>query len=203
MHAAQKPKQIDHQQKQQKKKKDSPLRTTTPQRHTPTPHIANLRLRTFLTRTIRRPPTNLALIRIKQAHKRATRLHRLRHAVPERSVQRGRGRPSRRVAVRLPRGVFQGKRRAPLPTTTLQILERLHIGDEGPRVDDVEATRVDFVQAEAGVQVRQRRDRGPDPGGGVGVRDVRRGGVVGVVDQDLVFVRVAEEDVGDDVGEGE
>jgi hypothetical protein len=65
--------------------------------------------------------------------------------------------------------------------------ERRDVGNEGVGLVDVEVAGVDLVQSETTVQVRQRRLRGLDCA------------VVGEIDHELVLVRVAEEQVGDDV----
>lgn len=71
---------------------------------------------------------------------------------------------------------------------------------EGVRFVDVEGGGVDFVHAEAGVEVGEGCDAGANPARGEGGVAGLDGAVVGIVDHLLVFVGVTEKDVGDDVG---
>ena len=180
-----------------RQKQDSPLRTANPQRHTPTPHIADLRLRARRTRTIRAHHATLPLVRIMQAHQTGILLHRFRDKVPERRVQRRTVRPAEGVVggagvvFVAPDGAGEGG---------VEGREGGDVGVVGGGVVDVEVAGVDDVHAVAGVEVGERGDGRADPGGGEGRGRGLGGAVVGVVDHEFVFVRVAEEDVGDDVG---
>ena len=125
-------------------------------------------------------------------------LHRLGHLVPPGRVQRRGRRPAADHGVRVAGGVLKlvdgpGDGR-------VEFRERVHVRVEGVGVHDVEGARVDLVHAEARVEVRERRHRRPDPAGRERVRRVLHRAVERVVDHELVFMRVAEEDVGDDVG---
>lgn len=73
------------------------------------------------------------------------------------------------------------------------------IGEVGIGVIDAEITRVDFVHTIAGVQVGQGRDRGSHPADIDGMVGILHRAIVGVVNQCLVFVGVAEEDASDNV----
>jgi hypothetical protein len=75
------------------------LRTATPQRTTPTPHIADFRLRTGIIRAVWSFDTDLALVPIMNTYQRTVRLHGLCHFVPVCCVQRGGGRPAADRAV--------------------------------------------------------------------------------------------------------
>jgi len=173
-----------------------PLRTRQPQRRTPTPHVANLGLPTRLTRTIRTLDTQPTLILILRLHQPQILLHRLRHPVPKRRIKRRVRRPAHRRRVRRARGVLIAVRRP----GGGQSREGRHVCVEGVRIINVEVTRIDFVHAEPRVEVRERGDAGADPSGGEGVGGVAHGAVVGVVEEELVLVGVAEEDPRDDVG---
>ena len=74
------------------------------------------------------------------------------------------------------------------------------IGIPGVGFVDFEGVGVDFVHAEAAVQVRERCHGGADPAYGLGVGGYALRAVLGVIDHDLVFVGVTEEDVGNHVG---
>ena len=74
------------------------------------------------------------------------------------------------------------------------------VGVPGIGLVDFERAGVDFVHAEAAVKICQWGYGGADPAGGLGVGGCALRAVLGVVDHDLVFVGVAEEDIGNDVG---
>ena len=78
--------------------------------------------------------------------------------------------------------------------------EGIDIRIPGIGVVDVEGGGVDFVEAEAAVEIGEGRDARADPARSQCVGGGLHGAVLGVVDHDFVFVGVAEEDAGDDVG---
>ena len=115
--------------------------------------------------------------------------------MPERCIQRRIFRPIRRRAVGVAGAVFELEDRA----VRVQRWEGVHVRVEGVGVVDVEGACVDLVEAEAAVEICQRGDAGADPPWCQCCVKGLDAAVVGVVDHLLVLVRVAEEDVGDDV----
>lgn len=129
--------------------------------------------------------------------KRVIGLHRLGHFVPVRRIQWSGGRPAADHRIRVTSRVFEleywpANRR-------VKLRERIHVREESVCFHDIEGIRVDLVHAEAGVDVRERRDRGANPAGRESMGEVLDRAVEGVVDHELVFVGVAEEDIGDDM----
>ena len=172
-----------------------PLWALSTQWCTPAPHIANLRLCTCLIGAIRRHHTTLAFKSIELGHQADVLLHGFGDRMPIRSIERSIIGPSDLISfpgrvLDLVRGSRGG---------SIEIRKAGDVGVPSVSVVDVEGAGIDLVHAEAAVQVRERCYAGADPAGcqGVGGGDVAGG--VGVVDHELVLVRVAEEDVGDHV----
>ena len=116
--------------------------------------------------------------------------------MPVRRIQRRVGRPRVRD-VRIARRVLEFVRRP--AGVEAQRGKSADVGVEGVGFVDVEAPRVDFVQPETGIQVRQRRHARPDPAGRQRRLRILHGAVVRVVNHLLVLVRVPKKDVRDDV----
>lgn len=171
------------------------LHTLLAESYAATPHVTNLGCRARRARTVRTLDAALALQGVESANQADVLLHSLGHGVPERSVQRCVRRPFSRRTISRARAVleFESGSRA------VQLRERRDVRVESVRIVDVEAASVDLVQPETGVEVRERRDTGAYPTGRERIRSRLSGTVVGVVDHELVFVCVAEEDVGDNV----
>ena len=176
-----------------------PTNTRLRDGRTPTPHITNLGLLTFLGITggslIGLPP----LVRVMQIHEVDIPFHGLGDAVPKVCVQRRLRIPPTfdKGCIGVPRGVLEF-----VPWTGLggiQLVVGGDIAEEVVGIVHAEIARVDLVQSETAVHVGHGRDAGTDP-----ARHERRVGgldarVAGVVDGELVLVGVAEEDVGDDM----
>jgi hypothetical protein len=124
-------------------------------------------------------------------------LHRLGHFVPVRRIQWGGGRPATNHRIRVTSRVFELVYRP--ANRRVKLRERIHVREESVCFHDIEGIRVDLVHAEAGVDVGERRDRGANPAGHEGMSGVLDRAIEGIVDHELVFVSVAEEDIGDDV----
>ena len=129
--------------------------------------------------------------------KRVIGLHRLGHFVPVRRIQWSGGRPAADHRIRVTSRVFELVYRP--ANCWVKLRERTHVREKSVCLHNIEGIRVDLVHAEAGVDIRERRDRGANPAGHEGMGRVLDRAVEGVVDHELVFVSVAEEDVGDDV----
>jgi len=76
---------------------------------------------------------------------------------------------------------------------------RVYVTPPRVRIEDIECGRVNFVHAETGIQIRERRDRGSYPGRrersiGANVRPV-----VSVEDRKLILVGVTKENISDDM----
>lgn len=154
------------------------MRTATPQRSTPTPHIADFRLRTGITRAVWSFDTDLALVLIMNTDQRTVSLHGLCHFVPVCCVQRGGGRPAADRAVGVAGRVLElidcqgGLAKALEVIAELQtwssesgveFRERVYVSVEGICLHDVEGVGVNYVHTEAGVEIRERRDGGANP----------------------------------------
>ena len=174
------------------------MRTAPSQRSISAAHIANLGLGTRLVGAVGRLDAGFALVGILNADQGVVGFHRLGHLVPPCRVERGGGRPAADDGVGVAGRVLEFIHRA--GDGGVEFREGVDVGVEGVGVRDVEGVGVDFVHAEAGVKVRERGDGGADPAGGERVGRVLDGAVEGVIDHELVFVGVAEEYVGDDVG---
>lgn len=132
-----------------------------------------------------------------QTHQPGIFLHGFSDSVPECRVQRCVFIPFRRGTVYLASGVFEFKRR-----TYLCGIENGKIRDVAEkciRFVNVKVARVDLVETEPAVHVRQGCYTRDDPARRQGCGSVLDCAVVGVVDYELVLMSVAEEDVGDDV----
>ena len=173
-----------------------PLRTAPPQRCTPTPHIANLRLLARRTRAIWRLDAAFPLERIELFHETDIVLHSLCHCVPVCGIQ---GRCSRPIdVVSVACGVLVLVRWT--SGGDVEVREGRDVGIPGVGIVDLEGAGVNFVHSEAAVEVCQGRDAGADPAWGESVFAGALGSVVCVVDHDFVFVGVAKEDIGNYVG---
>ena len=171
-----------------------PLWTLPPQGRAPTPHVANLRNGTIKRIASRALDATLPLIRVERLRQRqiplqSLALQSLRNLMPKRRVQRRVLRPASSIAVHVPGAVFEFEGRARL--RGVQGGEGVYVGVPGVGFVDVEGTRVDFVHAKAGVEVREGGYAGAYPAGGEGVGGaeggVAVGAVVGVVDHYLVL----------------
>ena len=116
--------------------------------------------------------------------------------MPKRSIQRGILRPTNRISITgrvlklVGRSVLAG----------VEGGKGVDIRIPGVGVVDVEGGRIDFVEAEAAVEICERRYARADPTGSQGVCGRLDRAVLGVVDHHFVFVGVPEEDTRDDVG---
>ena len=191
-----------------------PLWTATPQREITRAHITHLGLCTSLIGTIRRLDTHASLIRVNLTHQRAILLHRLGHAMPAGSVQRSIVGPGEAV-VCVARAVFVFEDGSGFGGVDGG--ERGHVGVEGVGFVDGEVACVDFVHAEAGIDVVQGCERRANPADVGGVGEVTGCSVIRVVDHLLqcqwvhtgmssasttdqfVLMRVAEEDASNDM----
>lgn len=179
--------------------KDSylPWGTRPPKCNTTTAHITNSSLGAGIICAIWRHHTRLALELVLYTHECMVGGHGLGHLLPERGVQGSIRWPAPANRVRVASGVLKGPHGTCLGR--VEGLEGRDIGEVGVGVVDAEIARVDFVHTIAGVQVGQRCDRGAHPADVDGMIRVLHRAIVGVVDHCLIFVRVAEEDAGDNV----
>ena len=175
-----------------------PWRTTSAQRSTPAAHVADLGLGTGLASTIGRLDTRFALVGVLDADQGVVGLHGLGHFCATMSRSAGpRGRPAADDGVGVAGRVFELVHGP--GDGGVEFREGVDVGVEGVGVHDVEGVCVDFIHAEARVEVGERGHGRADPASGEGVSRVLHGAVERVVDHELVFVGVAEEYVGDDV----
>ena len=167
-----------------------------PKRRTSTPHITNLGRRTRSIRTVRAPNRTLALKRIESLHKGPILLHCNSDGMPERSIQRRILGPTDGISIT--GRVFELVGRSAL--ARVEGGEGIDVCVPGIGVVDVEGSGVDFVEAEAAVEVCERRDARADPTGCQRVCGGLHSAILGVINHDFVFVGVAEEDARNDVG---
>lgn len=146
-------------------------------------------------RAVRAFGRQFALELVLERDKRDVVLHGFGDLMPERRVERSGCGPVGLRAVDVARGVlvFVGR------TCSVQARKGRDVGVVCVGFVDIEVARVDFVEAEPGIQVGERCDARPDPAGCEGVTCGLDGAVVGVVYHELVLVGVAKEDVCDDM----
>ena len=74
-----------------------------------------------------------------------------------------------------------------------------YVGVEGVSIVDAEVASVDFVQAVSAIEIRKRRNARCDPSGVQHCGFADAGGIIGIVQEEEIFVGVAKEDIGDDM----
>lgn len=116
--------------------------------------------------------------------------------IPERRIQRRVRRPGRSGAICVSRRVFKVEDRS----SFIEGWEARDVAIKGICFINVEVASVDFVEAVTAVEVGQRGDARPDPAGGQSCVSALDGRIVGKVDHELIFVSMAKEYVGDDMG---
>ncbi len=84
--------------------------------------------------------------------------------------------------------------------STVKFGEAVDVGIPGVGFINFERASIDFVHAETAVEVGKGRDAGADPARGLSVGRSASGAVIGVIDHNLVFMGVTEEDVGNNMG---
>lgn len=161
-----------------------------------TAHVADLGLRASVARAIRRLDTRFAFERVELADERVVGSHGFGDLVPVGGVQGRVGGPSNGVCVSS--GILKLPDRSGL--RGVEGSKRTDISIVGVGIVDGEIASVDFIHAVATVQVGERSDARSDPANAESVGGVLDGAVVGIVDHELIFVSVAEEDVCDHMG---
>jgi len=189
------------------------LRTRLSQRHTSTPHIADLGRSTSIARTVWTLDRHLTLVGVELANDAVVPLHSFRDLVPESGVQRSVGWPACLSTIGLTGAVLDLVGWA----VAGQVGEAVDIGVESIGIVDLEVSGVDLVHSVARVEIGQWRDGWADPGIGEGIAGRLLSSIVRVENLDLygsgnapgrscalfrtylIFVGVAKEDVGNDV----
>ena len=149
------------------------MRTRSPQRHTAGAHIANFRLDALRVRAVGTHYAGLALQRVERAHERGILLHGFGDGVPKGGVQRLIGGPFRRGTVNGAGGVLELEH-GPMGD---QLVEVVDVRIESVGVVDLKGAGVDFVHAEAAVEVGQGCDAGANPAGNEGRVGILLGGL--------------------------
>lgn len=81
----------------------------------------------------------------------------------------------------------------------VELREGVHVRVIGVCFQDLEGVGIDFVHAEARVDIGERGDAGTNPAGSEGMCGVLHRAVEGVVDHEFIFVGVTEENIRNDV----
>lgn len=109
--------------------------------------------------------------------------------MPERCIQGGLLVPPSGRAIRFPCRIFELIYRSRLRERA----EVRHVAEEGVCFVDVEIPCIHFVQSEAAVKICQRGYAGSNPASGQSIFGILNCAVVRVVYHELIFMRVAEE----------
>lgn len=173
------------------------LRAFSTQGHAAAPHVADFGFVAGCVGAVRAHHTGLALEGVVDLHQGAVVLHSFGDPVPEGGVERRMRGPVGGCTIGITSGVLV------LPYWAV-LLDREGSKGGDIRIEsvglvDIEAACVDLVQAVAGVEVSQRSHGGTNPSRGQGIGGILDGTVVGIVDHKLVLMRMAKEDVGNNV----